>query len=161
MITLLLFPQTLLSRVWFFVTPWTIARQASLSMEFSRQEYCSELPFPSPGDPPNPGVKPVSLAFPALAGGFFTTVPLGKPSPLTIKLKFLSNSIENCFCSNVKREAPQLFEFHLIHIWKICLLGFCKEYVCVILNYQEDFNYTASDAHWIFQNKMLSLSVQF
>ena len=99
-----------------FMTPWTIARQASLSMEFSRQEYCSELPFPSPGDPPNPGVKPVSLAFPALAGGFFTTVPLGKPSPLTIKLKFLSNSIENCFCSNVKREAPQLFEFHLIHI---------------------------------------------
>ena len=45
-----------LSRVWFFATPWTIAHQASLSMEFSRQEYRSGLPFPTPGDVPNPGV---------------------------------------------------------------------------------------------------------
>ena len=128
-------------------------------MEFSRQEYWSELPFPSPGDPPNPGIKPMSLAFPALAGGFFMTGPLWKPSPLTVKLKFLSNNIENCFCSNVKREAPQVFEFHLIHIWKICLLAFCKGYVCVILNYQEDFNYTASDAQSISEQNAVSLTV--
>jgi len=48
-------------------------------MEFSRQEYWSGLPFPTPGDLPNAGIKPMSLAFPALAGGFFTTAPLGKP----------------------------------------------------------------------------------
>ena len=42
-------------------------------MEFSRQEYYSELPFPSPGDLPDPGIKPVSLMSPALASGFFTT----------------------------------------------------------------------------------------
>ena len=52
--------------------PWTVACQALLSMGFSRQEYWSRLPIPSPGDPPNPGVKPVS---PVLAGGFFTSGP--------------------------------------------------------------------------------------
>ena len=50
--------------------------QAPLSGEFSRQEYWSGLSFPLPGDLPNPGVKPTSSVSPALAGGFFTTVPL-------------------------------------------------------------------------------------
>ena len=51
-----------LSRVRFFVTPWTVAHQAPPSMGFSRQEYWSGLPFPSPGDLPDPGIKPRSLA---------------------------------------------------------------------------------------------------
>ena len=59
----------LISYVQLFVTPWTVAHQASLSMGFSRQEYWSGLPFPSPGDLPNPGTEPAS---PALAGGVFT-----------------------------------------------------------------------------------------
>ena len=58
-------------------TPWAGARQAPLSMEFSRQESWSGLPFPPPGDFPNPGIEP--LMSPALAGGFFTTKPPGKP----------------------------------------------------------------------------------
>ena len=62
-----------LSRVRLPVTPWTVVCQAPLSMGFSRQGYCSGLPFLSLGDPPNPGIKPMSLASPALAGGFFTT----------------------------------------------------------------------------------------
>ena len=66
-----------LSCVWLFGTPWMVARQTSLSMEFPRQEYWSGLPFPSPGDLLDPGIESVS---PALAGGFFTTEPLGKPS---------------------------------------------------------------------------------
>ncbi|ELR46456.1 hypothetical protein M91_05097, partial [Bos mutus] len=49
------------------------ASQAPLSMEFSRQEYWSGLPFPPPGDLPNPGIEPMSLVSPALASGFFTT----------------------------------------------------------------------------------------
>ena len=61
------------------VTPWTVDCQASLSMEFSRQEYWSELSFPSPGDLPDPGIEPMSLASPALAGRFFTVEPPGKP----------------------------------------------------------------------------------
>ena len=69
-----------LSRVWLFVTPWTVAYKAPLSMEFSRQEYWSGLPFPSPGDFPDLGIEPVS---PALAGGFFTTEPLVVGSPTT------------------------------------------------------------------------------
>ena len=49
-----------LSRVQLFATPWTVAHQAPLSMEFSRQEYWSGLPFPSPRDLPDPGIKPES-----------------------------------------------------------------------------------------------------
>ena len=62
-----------------FVTSWNVAHPAPLSMEFSRQEYCSRLPFPPPGDLPDPGIEPTSFASPALTGIFFTTVPPGKP----------------------------------------------------------------------------------
>ena len=55
---------------------WTVACQALLSMGFPRQEYWSRLPFPTSRDPPDSGIKSLSLASPALAGGFFTT---GKP----------------------------------------------------------------------------------
>ena len=58
--------------------PWTVAHQARLSIEISRQEYWSGLPFPTPGDPPDPGIKPISLVSPALAARFFTTEPPGK-----------------------------------------------------------------------------------
>ena len=59
------------SSVWYFVTLWTIAQQVPLSMRFSRQEYWSGLPFPTPGNLSNPGTEPGSLEAPALAGGFF------------------------------------------------------------------------------------------
>ena len=58
------------------MTPWTTVRQASLSMGFPRQEYWSGLPFPSPGDLPDPGIE---LMSPVLAGRFFSTEPPGKP----------------------------------------------------------------------------------
>ena len=61
------------SRVRLCATLCTVARQASLSMVFSRPEYWSELPFPTPRDLPDPGVEPASLVSPALGGGFFTT----------------------------------------------------------------------------------------
>ena len=69
-----------LSRVWLFATLWTVARQAPLSMGFSRQEYWRGLPFPPPGDLPDPGIKPASLVSLALAGRFFTTELPGKPT---------------------------------------------------------------------------------
>ena len=69
----------LVTCVWLFATPWTIAHQTLLSMVFSRQEYWSGLPFPTPGDLPNPGIKPMSSVSPTLSGRFFTTVPPGKP----------------------------------------------------------------------------------
>ena len=61
------------SRVWLFVTLWTKARQAPLSMGFSRQEYGSGLSCPPPGDISNTGIEPVSLESPALAGRLFAT----------------------------------------------------------------------------------------
>ena len=54
-------------------TLWTVSYQAPLSMGFSTQEYWRGLPFPPPGDLPNPGIEPASLTSPALAGGFSTT----------------------------------------------------------------------------------------
>ena len=65
-----------LSPVQLFVTPWAIAYQASPSVEFSRQEYWSGLPFPSPGDLPDPGIEPES---PALQADSLLSEPPGKP----------------------------------------------------------------------------------
>ena len=56
-----------------FATPWTVAHQAPLSEGFSRQEYCSGLPHPLPGNLPDSGVKPMPLTSPASADRFFTT----------------------------------------------------------------------------------------
>ena len=67
------------SHVSLFLVSWSAAHQAPLSMEFSRQEYWSGLPFSSPGDRPNPGTEPASPTSPALAGRFFTTEQPGKP----------------------------------------------------------------------------------
>ena len=69
----------LLSRVW-LLQLHGLAPQAPLSMGFPRQEYCSGLPFPSPGDLPDPGIEPAS---PALAGGFFPTETPRTPGHLT------------------------------------------------------------------------------
>ena len=60
------------------MTPWTVARQAPLSMEFSRQKYWCRLPFPPPEDLLDPGIKRTSSVSPVLAGGLFTTAPPGK-----------------------------------------------------------------------------------
>ena len=60
------------------VTPWTVSSQVPLSMEFSRQEYWSGFPFPSPGDLPDRRIETTSLASPALEGGVFTTQSAGK-----------------------------------------------------------------------------------
>ena len=61
------------SHVRLFTTPWAVLHQASLSMGLSRQENWSGLSFPHPGDLPDPGIEPMSIVSPALAGGFFTT----------------------------------------------------------------------------------------
>ena len=71
---MLLFSRSVMSDS--FATPWTVVCQGPVSMGFPRQEYWSGLPFLSPGGFPDPGIEPLS---PALAGGFFTTEPQGKP----------------------------------------------------------------------------------
>ena len=62
-----------LSHVWLFANPWTVAHQVPLSMGFSKQEYWSGLPFPSPGNLPDPGIKLMFLLSPASSDRFFTT----------------------------------------------------------------------------------------
>ena len=71
----------LLSHVRFFATPWTTAYKAPLSTEFSRQEYWSGLPFPSPGDLHNPGIKPGS---PALEADALQSEPSGKLKSINV-----------------------------------------------------------------------------
>ena len=73
-----------LSPVQLFVTPWTVAHQALPSMGSSRQEYWSGLPFPSPGDLPDPGIEPAS---PALQADALTSEPAGKPMLETLSFK--------------------------------------------------------------------------
>ena len=70
----------LLSRVRLFATPWTVVYQGPPSMEFSRQEYWSGLPFPSPGYLPNSGIKPGS---PTMQADTLPSKPPGKPHPLS------------------------------------------------------------------------------
>ena len=71
----------LFSCVWLFVTLWAVARQAPLSMGFSKEEYWHGLSCPFPGDLPNPRIEPTSLVSPASAGGFFTTSVTGEAHP--------------------------------------------------------------------------------
>ena len=73
------------SRVQLFAAPWTAAYQALLSMEFFKLEYWNGLPFPPPGDLPDPGIEPTCPMPPALAGRFSTTEPLGKQLGSPIK----------------------------------------------------------------------------
>ena len=81
-----------LSRVWLFATPWTIAHQAPLSMGFSRQEYWNGLPFPSPGNLPNPGIEPRS---PTLQADALTSELPGKPCAYGIAILIWLNHIQN------------------------------------------------------------------
>ena len=68
-----------LSSVQLVVTPWGVACKAPVSLEFSRSEYWSGLPFPTTGDPPDPEIEPMFLASPAVKGGCCTTVQAGNP----------------------------------------------------------------------------------
>ena len=79
------------------MTPWTVADQAPLSMEFPRQEYWSGLPFPSPENLPNPGIKPAS---PALAGNSLLLSNQGSPIPsrLNHNAKYELQGIIMCQC---------------------------------------------------------------
>ena len=78
----------MLSHVPLSVTQWTVVHQAPLSMEFSRQEYWSELPFTLSGDLPDPGIKQTSLRSPALESRFFTTESPGKHLLLLLLSRF-------------------------------------------------------------------------
>ena len=85
-----------------FATPWTVAHQAPLSMGFSRQEYWRCLPFPSPGDLPDPGIEPRS---PALQADILTSEPPGKPQ-----------CVLNCAVCIIVLKCNMYFNPHLVGI---------------------------------------------
>ena len=78
-----------------------------LPMDFSRQEYWSGMPFPPPGDLPNPGIESASLASSALAGGFFTTEPSGKPMPYGGSVQFSRSVVSDSFWPHEQQAARQ------------------------------------------------------
>ena len=89
-----------LSRVQLFATPWTVAHQAPPSMGFSRQEYWSGLPFPSPGELPDPGIESGS---PALRAGTLPSEPPGEHSKREQQFCFKSRD----FKEEVRLESPK------------------------------------------------------
>ena len=108
-----------LNRVWLFATPWTVACQPPLSMEFSRQEYCSELPFPLPGDLPDLGMEPEYPASPVLSGRFFTASATWEAP----RVQFSSVQSLSCvwlFATLwiVVRQAPLSVEFSRQEYWR-------------------------------------------
>ena len=86
--------------------------QASLSMGFPRQEYWNGLPFPSQGDLPRPGIESVS---PALAGGFFTTEPLGMPMRYIVEMQIVQRLIKVRFRIVLEQQAEERLFHHIIN----------------------------------------------
>ena len=80
------------SHIQLFATPWTIACQSPLSMGFSRHKYWSVLPFPPLGDPPDPGMEPMSPVSPALAGGCFTSSTTWEALTMYLYMKSLCHT---------------------------------------------------------------------
>ena len=109
----------------FFVTPWTVVHQAPLSMELSRQEYWSGLPYPSPGHSPNPGIEPVS---PALQADSLWSEPPGEPNIFiyTHMYIYIYSYICACMCSVASvmsdslrpRQAPHSMGFSRQKDWR-------------------------------------------
>ena len=126
----------MLSHVQFFVTPRTVAHQAPLPMGFSRQEYWSGLPFPPPGNLPNPGIKPKSPASPALAGRFFPPEPPRKPiiSKTNSKCSTSAKPLSSCqmvcgnLCQGVVLYIHQKWSFGDCFGFEISYLYYLQEY---------------------------------
>ena len=105
-----------------FVTSWSVAREAPLSMQFPRQEYWSGLPFPSPGDLSNPGIEPRSLCLLCCQAGSLLLEPPGKETIPNFILLVVSFSPQLLIAS--RKQSEQLytfsFSFHTIMVCKLC-----------------------------------------
>ena len=122
-----------LGHVQLFADPWTVPRQAPLSLEFSRQEYWSRWPFPSLGDLSDPGIEPAS---PGLLG-FLLSEPPGKPGPVEIQpaLPSLRVLLLLCFCPApaILTIPPRIQLFYFIS-WAVSGVFFSKLMACVLLH---------------------------
>ena len=100
------------------VTLWTVVLHAPQSMGFSRQEYWSGLPYPPPGDLPDPGIKPVSLISPALAGRFITTSAIWEAPfiPRSVLNALLALTTFSCYLYEL---VPLLIQFPHLEMKKL------------------------------------------
>ena len=125
----------LLSCVRLFATPWTVAYQAPPSVEFSRQEYWSGLPFPSPGDLPDPGIEPGS---PSLQADTLTSEPPEKPiytytyiHTYTHTHTYIHTHTNICMyihtCNQIM--SWQLLFSSAVNIFWVCYLGLLASYI--------------------------------
>ena len=143
------------SHVWLFATLCTVAHQAPLSMEFSRQEYWRGLPCPPPGDLSDPGIEPMSLMSPELASGFFTTSATWElPSCWKTYLLCASHPARHAslWVRKVRlREAKKITE------GQTRLSGSESEItqLCLTLSDPMDCSLTGSSVHGIFQPRVL------
>ena len=112
------------SLVWLFCSPMDYSLPGSSVLGFPRQEHWSGLPFPPPGDLPDTGIKPVSLASPALAGGVFITEPLGKPISIQCIHAIFALDHQLSFRVNENKKTLILFYLPLFHIQ-------CFSFLCV------------------------------
>ena len=109
----------LLSSVQLFGTPWTVAYQAPPSMGFSRQEYCSGLPFPSSGDLPNPGIEPkseIEPRYPAFQADALTSEPPGKLTPWKTNLHSIFKSRDITLPTKVRLVKAMVFPVSYIDV---------------------------------------------
>ena len=112
-----------LSCVWLFVTSWTVAYQASQSLGFSRQEYWSGLPFPSPGDLPNPGIEPRS---PKLQADALLSEPPERHNTQEHNTQRKMINQEICVLMlHSKRQAPCFVNQDFSHLW--WMMAFCSD----------------------------------
>ena len=108
-----------------FVTSWTVAHQAPLSMGFSRQEYCNELPFPSPGDLPDPGIEPGS---PTLQADSLPSEPPGKSGTRKTRGRINGSLLElGHINSSLLASKEELYGFYswadtLVNVWMVVIL---------------------------------------
>ena len=107
-------------------TLWIVALQASLSIEFSRQEYWSGLPSPLPGDRPNPGIELTSFTSPLLTGGFFTIAPSGKPTVnIGLRVTFFV-----CVCVFFLKVGNISFLFLFIWLCQVLAVAWGNDFSC-------------------------------
>ena len=142
-----------LTHVWPVGTPWTVAHQAPLCTGFSRQEYWSGLACPCPADLPDPGTEPES---PALAGGVFTTEPLGKPHMIRYRYKVRS---EDTLLVKALASLPftHIMVFILLHLCSCYTIPSVYPSVCVCSNHTCQISFCHEDLYlfifwlcWVF-----------
>ena len=126
----------LLSHVQLFVTSWTVALQSLLSMGLSRQEYWTGLSFPPLEDLPNPRIEPATLVSPALAGQFFTAMPLGKPKSESVSHSVVSDSLWTFLCSHLQSHIPPRSVMLLTLAFPSCIALPLDSYLSSILSFR-------------------------